>query len=104
MDFRATPYTVTTGLLVAFALFVIYVRMKNWLDSNIPVFFYLALLFYMRAVEGDVPDWLILTGFGLTLVLRFEFMNPRVTKTVKFFEYFALAGIVFFSMRMVLQI
>jgi len=104
MGFQATPYTVTTALLVAFALFVIYIRIKNWLDSNVPLFFYVLMIAYMRAVDGKVPLWLIFAGFGMTLMLRFEFMNPFLTKTVKFLEICALAGMIYLGMRMVLQI
>ena len=104
MGFRATPYTVTTALLVAFALFVIYIRVKNWLDSNVPLFFYVLMIAYMRAVGGLVPLWLIFTGFALTLMLRFEFMNPFLTKAAKFLEICALGGMIYLGMRMVLQI
>jgi len=104
MGFQATPYTVTTALMVAFALFVIYVRMKNWLDSNVPLFFYVILIIYMRSVGGLVPLWLIMAGFGLTMLLRFEFMNPLFTKSVKFLEICALGGMIYLGMRMVLQI
>ncbi|HYL39242.1 MAG TPA: hypothetical protein VEV17_25205 [Bryobacteraceae bacterium] len=104
MDFQATPYTVTTALMVAFALFVVYVRMKNWMDSNVPLFFYVAMIAYMHAVDGQVPTWLLLGGFGLSLILRFEFMNTALMKAVKYFEICALVGMIYFSMRMVLQI
>ena len=90
--------------MVAFALFVIYVRMKNWLDSNVPLFFYFILIVYMRSIDGRVPLWLIVAGFGLTMLLRFEFMNPFLTKSVKFLEICALGGMVYLGMRMVLQI
>ena len=104
MGFKATPYTVTTALMVAFALFVIYVRTKNWLDSNIPLFFYVLMIGYMRAVDGIVPLWLMLAGLALTMLLRFEFMNPFLTKSVKFLEICALGGMIYLGMRMVLQI
>jgi hypothetical protein len=104
MGYQATPYTVTTALMVAFALFVIYVRVKNWLDSNVPLFFYVILIVYMQAVDGIVPVWLIMAGFGLTMLLRFEFLNPFLTKSVKFLEICALVGMVYLGMRMVLQI
>ncbi|SRR5579871_3868325 len=104
MGYQATPYTVTTALMVAFAVFVIYVRMKNWLDSNVPLFFYVILIVYMRAVNGIVPVWLIMAGFGLTMLLRFEFLNPLFTKSVKFLEICALTGMIYLGMRMVLQI
>ena len=104
MGFRATPYTVTTALMVAFAMFVIYVRMKNWLDSNVPLFFYVILIIYMRSIAGSMPVWLIVGGFILTMLLRFEFLNPLMTKSVKFLEICALTGMVYLGMRMVLQI
>lgn len=104
MGFQATPYTITTALMVAFALFVIYIRSKNWLDSNVPLFFYVLMIMYMRAVDGIVPMWLMLGGLGMTLLLRFEFMNPFLTKSVKFLEFCALVGMIYLGMRMVLQI
>lgn len=90
--------------MVAFALFVIYVRVKNWLDSNVPLFFYVILIVYMQWVDGIVPIWLIMGGFGLTMLLRFEFLNPFFTKSVKFLEICALMGMVYLGMRMVLQV
>jgi hypothetical protein len=104
MGFNATPYTVTTALLAIFALFVIYTRLKNWLDSNVPLMFYVILLAYMRAVEGAVPLWLMLTGFGLAMVLRFEFLNAAFTRAVKFLDIGVLLVIVYFCMVMVLQL
>jgi hypothetical protein len=103
-SFQATPYTVTTALMVGFAFFVLYVRSKNWLDSNVPIIFYIVMIIYMRAVDGQVPLWLILAGFGLGMMLRFEFMNPFLTKSIKFLEFCALCGMIYLSMRMVLQI
>jgi len=95
MGFQATPYTVTTALMVAFALFVIYVRMKNWLDSNVPLFFYVILIIYMRSVGGLVPLWLIMAGFGLTMLLRFEFMNQGFARVVAFFTTGTLCLIIY---------
>ena len=104
MGFKATPYTVTSAVMIAFAILVIWVRMKNWLDSNVPLYFYVILIVYIRAVDGIIPLWLILAGFGGTMLLRFEFMNPALTKSVKFVEICALIGMVYLGMRMVLQI
>jgi len=103
MNFTANTYTVTTGLLVAFAFFVIYVRLKNWIASNIPIFFYIILILYMRSFEDGVPFWLICTGFGLTLLLRFEFMSEKFIGVVKVLEIATLGGIIYLSMRMILS-
>jgi hypothetical protein len=93
---------VTTALIVAFALFVIYTRLKNWLDSNVPIFFYVILIGYMKAVEGTVPLWLMLTAFALALVLRFEFMNVTFARIVKIVELCALGAIIYFCVQMIL--
>ena len=93
---------VTTALIVAFALFVIYTRLKNWLDSNVPIFFYVILIAYIKAVEGTVPLWLMLTAFALALVLRFEFMNVTFARIVKIVELCALGAIIYFCVQMIL--
>jgi hypothetical protein len=93
---------VTTALIVAFALFIIYTRLKNWLDSNVPIFFYVILIAYMKAVEGTVPLWLMLTAFALALVLRFEFMNVTFARIVKIVELCALGAIIYFCVQMIL--
>jgi hypothetical protein len=103
MNFSANAYSVTTALMVAFAFFVIYIRLKNWLHSNVPIFFYIILFAYMRSTEGSVPFLLIYTGFGLGLLLRFEFMNARFTGLVKIIEIGVLGAIIYFAMRMILS-
>ena len=90
--------------MVGFAVFVLWVRSKNWLDSNVPIIFYVVMIIYMRAVDGQVPLWLILAGLSLGLILRFEFINPFLTKSVRFLEFCAIAAMIYLSMRMVLQI
>ena len=102
MDFKSDPITVTTALIIAFALFVIYTRLKNWLDSNVPIFFYVILIAFMKSVDGSVPLWLMLTGFALALVLRFEFMNLNVARVVKVLELCVLGAIIYFCIQMIL--
>jgi hypothetical protein len=103
MGFKSDALTVTTALIVAFAVFVIYTRLKNWLDSNVPIFFYVILIAYMKSIDGDVPLWLMLAGFALALVMRFEFMNVTFIKIVKGLELCALGGIIYYCMQMILS-
>jgi len=100
---KTDALTVTTALIIAFALFVIYTRLKNWLDSNVPIFFYVILIAYIKSVEGSVPLWLMLTAFGLALVLRFEFMNVTFARIIKVFELCALGVIIYFCVEMILS-
>jgi hypothetical protein len=93
---------ITLGLLILFGLFVAYTRFKNWLDSNVPIFFYILLFAYMQN-DSPVPPWLICTGFALGLMLRFEFMNNGFTRVVKFLELGALGVMLYLSAGMLLQ-
>ncbi|HWY48113.1 MAG TPA: hypothetical protein VNX70_12060 [Bryobacteraceae bacterium] len=102
MGLKSDALTVTTALIVAFALFVIYTRLKNWLDSNVPIFFYVILIAFMKSVDGTVPLWLMLAAFALGLVLRFEFMNVTFARVVKVFELCALGAIIYFCVQMIL--
>lgn len=102
MNFTANAESVTTGLLVAFALFVVFIRWKNWLDSNIPIFFYVVMIGYMKSISGGVPFWLLSVGCSLTVLLRFEFMNERFTTVVKILEIAVLGVIIYLAAAMVL--
>ena len=93
---------VTLGLLILFGLFVIYTRFKNWLQSNMPIFFYITLFVYMQS-DGSVPVWLMCIGFGLALMLRFEFMNAAFIKGVKFLELGVLGVLLYLSFGMLIH-
>jgi len=105
MGLQSDASSVTTALIVAFALFVIYTRFKNWLDSNVPIFFYVILIAFMTSgfVDSSIPLWLMLTAFALGLVLRFEFMNVTFARVVKVFELCSLGAIIYFCVQMILS-
>lgn len=94
-------YSFTTGLLMAFGAFILYIRAKNWTDSNVPLFFYVALIAYMNAIGGGIPLWLMFASFGFTLLLRFEFMNSFFVSMVRALEMLTLTIIIYLGLRMV---
>jgi len=94
---------ITLGLLILFGLFVVFTRLKNWTDSNVPIFFYVLFIAYMQANEGSVPLWLTCTACGLALLLRFEFMNAAFIKGVKFLELGVLGVILYLSFGMLIH-
>jgi hypothetical protein len=96
--------SVTAVLLIAFGLFVMYTQWKNWFDSNLPIIFYVVFFTFMQSIDGVVPFWLIATGFGLALVLRFEFMNTGLTRVVKFLELGALGTMLYLSSTMLIRL
>jgi hypothetical protein len=95
--------SVTAVLLIAFGLFVMYTQWKNWFDSNLPIIFYVVFFAFMQSVDGTVPFWLICAGFGLTLVLRFEFMNNAFMRVVKYLQLCALGAILYLSTIMLVR-
>ena len=104
MNFTANGFTVTLALLVAFALFIIFVRLKNWLDSNVPIIFYILMLIFVKSQDNPgIPIWLILASFALTLMLRFEFMSPLFVKVIKTLEILTLAAIIYVSVTVILS-
>ena len=50
-----------------------------------------------------VPFWLIVAGFGMALILRFEFMNTGFTRVVKFLELGALGAMLYLSSTMLIR-
>jgi hypothetical protein len=95
--------SVTAVLLIAFGAFVMYTQWKNWFDNNFTVIFYVVFFAFMKSIDGVVPNWLMLAGFGLALVLRFEFMNNWFTKVVKYLELGALGTMLYLSSTMLIR-
>src|SRR5579871_3104284 len=101
MSFRDTPEGMTTLLFAAFALFVIYTRLRNWLDSNVPLMFYVGMIVYANAVDLLLPAWMLYTGLCMAMFLRFEFMNSGFTKFIKFGELCILSSMLFLCLNQV---
>jgi hypothetical protein len=95
--------SVTAVLIIAFGVFVMYTQWKNWFDNNFSVIFYVVFFLFMKSIDGIVPNWLMLGGFGLALILRFEFMNNGFTKVVKYLELGALGTMLYLSGSMLVR-
>lgn len=96
--------SVTAVLIIAFGVFVIYTFWKNWFDSNLSVIFYVVFFMFMKGIDaGVVPNWLMLGGFALAMVLRFEFMNTGFTRIVKYMEIGALGAMLYLSSTLLIR-
>jgi hypothetical protein len=98
-----SSFNVTTALLVVGALFVIYLRLRNWFDTNVPLLYYGIMILYSNALDGLLQPWVVYFGVGLALLLRFEFMNMRFTQAVKSVEMLVLAAIVWDCTAMIFR-
>lgn len=104
MDFIATPFNLSTTLLGVFACWVIYIRLKGTNDSNIPLFYYGVVVYYV-VVYGDwttLPPLVVYITLVFALLLRFEFMNTGFAKAVSAIECCGLATIIYFNLSTVL--
>ena len=99
-----SSFNVTTALLVVGALFVVYMRLRNWFDSNIPLLYYGLMIIYTNALDGLLSPWVVYFGITLALLLRFEFMNLQCTRAVKSVELVVLTVIVWDCTAMALQL
>ena len=95
--------SVTAVIIILFGVFVMYTQWKGWFDSNLSVIFYVAFFSFMKSIDGVVPSWLMIAGFGLAMVLRFEFMNTGFTRVVKYLELCALGAMLYLSSTMLIR-
>jgi hypothetical protein len=98
-----TSFNVTTTILIIGTLLVVYVRLMNWLDSNIPLMYYALMIAYTNGLEERLSPLVIYAGLVLAMLLRFEFMNHALTRFVKALELSLLALIVYECSAMVLE-
>jgi len=98
-----SPFNLSTMLLVAFASWVIYIRTKGNRESNIPLFYYGVIVYYVVAYgeSTSLPPLLVYVSFALALLLRFEFMNASFAKAVSVLECCGLAGIAYYNLATV---
>ena len=90
-----TVYSFTTSLLMIFAVFVLYTRTKNWLESNVPILFYLLMLAWVKSYADHVPALPLYIGLGIALLLRFEFMGKAFVRFLKFAETCAIVAVLY---------
>ncbi len=102
MGFNATPFNVSTALLIAFACLVIYLRLKGNSETNIPLFYYGVIVYYVIAYEA-LPPVVVYISLVLGLLLRFEFMNTKMSKVLRFLECCALGTIIYFNLATILN-
>lgn len=98
-----SSFNVTTALLVVGALFIVYMRLRNWFDTNIPLLYYGLMIIYTNALDGLLSPTVVYIGVTLALLLRFEFMNLPCTRAVKSIELVVLSVIVWDCTAMILH-
>ena len=98
-----TPFNVSTALLIAFACWVIYLRLKGNSDTNIPLIYYGIVVYYVVAYDTQLQPMVAYIALVLGLLLRFEFMNVKFMKAISLLECCALGTIIYFNLATILS-
>jgi hypothetical protein len=93
MHFLATPLNVATLLVILLGICAEYLLWRKRFDSNVLLFFYLAVLAFANWTDRHVNGSIYGSGFVLALLLRFEFMNAAFTRLILALEILVLAAI-----------
>lgn len=91
MYIALTTFNVVTAIMVGLTVWLAFWRYNKPLESNWPLFYYLALVIYSKAFAGALDPYWVFTGVVSALLLRFEFMGGAFLKFVQGVEYVVLA-------------
>ena len=89
-------------MLILFGMFVIYTRMRGWMETNVPIFFYVIMAFYVNSYGDGIPALPIYIGLVLTLLLRFEFMNKSFSTLLRSAESLTLVVLLYWCWKSML--
>jgi hypothetical protein len=93
---RYGPVNVTTFVILGFALWVIFTRIRNRTDNNWPMVFYPVLAIFAVQLPGRVDFNILVTGLAAALLLRFEFVGGFVTHMVRIVDMVSLLAISYY--------
>lgn len=95
--------SVSTGLLFALGIWVLYTRLKSLFDSNIPIIFYVIAAIYANMYPDALPPLLVYCSFALGALLRFEFMSSLFARMIMILEMLVLLLILYDLLQVVLS-
>ena len=77
-----------TPILIAATIWVMRARFTSRIDTPWPMFYYMFLVIFVRAHEGEFNNYLIFLGIVCALFLRYEFMSGFILKVFRTGEFF----------------
>ena len=87
------PANVTTFVMLGFALWVIFTRLRNRNDNNWPMIFYPVIILFAMQLPGRLDNEVLIAGLVTALVLRFEFVAGVFSYLVRAIDMGALCFI-----------
>lgn len=96
MYFKASNFTVTWLLLLAFTVFTMLWRQKKPLDNPVPFLYWLTVVFFTVVRPEETYNLsFLLPGLAAGMMLRFEFLNSFFIKVVRGIEYIVWAYVLY---------
>jgi len=93
---RYGAVNVTTFVILGFALWVIFTRIRNRPDNNWPIVFYPIIVVFALQLPGRIELNTLITGIVAALLLRFEFVGGFVANFVRLVDIVVMMAITYF--------
>lgn len=74
-------------MIIGLTLWVMRARFTSRIDTPWPMLYYLVLVIFVRAHEGEFNNYWIFAGVVCALFLRFEFMGGIILKLFRLVEF-----------------
>ena len=94
MSFRYTDLDLLALVACAITIWLITIRSRTPPESNWPLFYYLAIVFYQKMGGAFLEANFVYAGVGCAMMIRFEFMSVGVIKIFRFIEGVCLVYII----------
>ena len=93
---RYGAVNVTTFVMLGFALWVIFTRLRAKPDNNWPIIFYAVIVIFALQLPGRVDINVLMGGIAVALLLRFEFVGGFAQHIVRAADFIALVAVSYF--------
>jgi hypothetical protein len=102
MSFRFTDIELAALVACAITGWLFAARGRMASESNWPLVYYLAMVFYQKTIGHFLEANFIYAGVVCAMLIRFEFMSPIVVKIFRFIEGICLIYVVWSTLDFVL--
>lgn len=94
MSFRFSDVELLALIVCGITSWLFAIRGRLVAESNWPLVFYLAMVFYLKTAGSFLEANFIYAGVVCAMMIRFEFMSPGVVKIFRFIEGICLIYII----------
>lgn len=94
MSFRFTDFEILGLFVCGITAWLFTIRGRLQMESNWPLVYYLAMVFYQKTAGHFLEANFIYAGVVCAMMIRFEFMSAAVVKVFRFIEAICLIYVI----------